>query len=253
MLPGGIAVRSVEGGGEAAAVHGAQRGSPGSVWAEDPDDRPAQVGAGLVVGAGDQAEQAVDGCIALAPVECREGLEARFGPGQPDSGGYPVGGEIALMTLRRPPTPRPPPRARASCGRAPQLCPLGAAPARRPRATRARRPPARSSSARDGTSPSKNSSNSCRGNCADEVAHHLAVAQGLHCRDALHSEARRQSLARVHVYLGQHDLVSAGGRGSLEGRGVGASGTDRTTPPRSQRRLAAHASVGSPRARRLPR
>ncbi len=143
---------------------------------------------------------------------------------EPIAGGDPLGGEVALVALDRlqrlvlrpalEPLARP---ARRRCRR-------GAAPVRPPRAARARRlPPAARRRARARSAVEELLDLGLR-HGADELVDDRAVAEGLHRRDPLDAEARRQRLVGVDVDLGQHHLAAAARLGRLQRRASAFAG-----------------------------
>ena len=81
-------------------------------------------------------------------------------------------------------------------------------------------PAASSSSAREGTRPVEELFHLGLRHRADELVDHGAVAEGLHRRDPLHAEARRQRLVGVDVDLGQDHLAAARAASAASSAGV---------------------------------
>ena len=197
---------------------------------------------------GHRLEQGVEGGLAFAAVEGRRRPRRHPPCARRTRAAIPCGGEVAGGGPRPPPAPRLRPRARGAPGPGPRRCRRGAARVRTASRRESSSPFASSSSAREGTRPSKKLLDFRLRHGADEFVDHLAVAEGLDRRDALDAVARRQRLVGVGVDLGQQDLAAALGLRRLQRR-ASAAGRARTTRPRSRPRRASASRARPRRAR----
>jgi len=175
------------------------------------------------------------------------------GPGEADSGGDAGGDEAALDEGLEPlPAPRPPPRARGAPGPGRRRCRRGGARVLPPRGRESSSPLANSSSAREGTRPSKKASTPAGGRAPTNSSATSPSAEGLDRRDALNAEARPQALvgSRRRSSPARRRRRVCPQRLRAPARAVC---TGRTSRPRSRLRPGPGASARRPRSRRSPR